>query len=359
MIAWDRVLPVLAELGADAMIVRDIANIRYLTGYTNDTGVLVLTKDSYAGLITDFRFLLQAKEEAKGCDVLDVAGSSYSEQINRILAEHGAGKAAFERDITTYHEFEAMRERCGAELLPVDNVLVELRKIKTADEVAKLRQAEHIGDIAFSKIVNDLRPGATELEIAAKLTYYMCLEGASGNSFPPIVASGENSAMPHAMPSSRALREGDFVTLDFGCVYEGYCSDMTRTVVIGQADTEQRKVYETVLRAQKAVLEQIRGGMKGKEIDGIARTIINEAGYEGKFGHGLGHSVGLEIHEPPYSNARSEEIVRAGSMMTVEPGIYIEGFGGVRIEDLVLVTEDGCENLAESPKELIEIPIGK
>ena len=357
MSSWDRALPILADHSADAMIVRDTANIRYLTGYTNDTGVLVIAKDGFAGLITDFRFLFQAKAEAKDCEVFDVAGTSYSELIGRILAGHGAEKVAFERETTKYNEYEAMVKNCPQELIPVDNILIELRKVKTAEELAKLRRAEHIGDLAFERILGDIRPGVTELEIAAKLTYYMCMEGASGNSFPPIVASGVNSSMPHAMPGSRAFREGDFITMDFGCIYDGYCSDMTRTVVLGKADAKQREIYETVLRAQTAVLEQIRGGMKGKEIDGIARTIINEAGYEGCFGHGLGHSVGLEIHEPPYANARSEEIVRAGSMMTVEPGIYVEGFGGVRIEDLVLVTEDGCENFTASPKQLIEIPV--
>ena len=355
---WEHALPILAESGADAMIVRDTANIRYLTGYTNDTGVLVLTKDGTASLLTDFRFLFQAKAEAKDCEILDVTGTTYQELIAKILAEHGSVRAAFERDITTYGEYEAMRKACSQELIPVDNVLIELRKIKTADELTKLRRAEQIGDIAFSKILNDVKPGVTELEIAAKLTYYMCMVGASGNSFSPIVASGVNSSMPHAIPGGRRLQEGDLVTMDFGCIYEGYCSDMTRTVVLGHADEKQRNIYETVLRAQTAVLEQIHGGMTGREIDGIARAIINEAGYEGCFGHGLGHSVGLEIHEPPYANARSEEIVRAGSMMTVEPGIYVESFGGVRIEDLVLVTEDGCENLTGSPKERIEVPVG-
>ena len=355
MKTWERALPILEQQSVDAMIVRDIANIRYLTGYTNDTGVLVLTKDGGASLITDFRFLFQAKAQAKDCDVLDVAGTTYEELIAKVLTEHGASRVAFEREATQYKDYEAMAKHIEPELVPVDNILIELRKIKTADELAKLRRAESIGDIAFSKILGDLKPGVTELEIAAKLTYYMCMEGATGNSFPPIVASGVNSSMPHAIPGERRIQKGDFITMDFGCVYDGYCSDMTRTVVLGKADAEQRKIYETVQRAQQAVLDKIHAGMTGKEIDGIARTIINEAGYEGCFGHGLGHSVGLEIHEPPYANARSEEVVRAGSMMTVEPGIYVEGFGGVRIEDLVLVTEDGCENLASSRKDLIEI----
>lgn len=356
---WETALPIIAGTGADAMIVRDTANIRYLTGYTNDTGLLVITSDGFAGLITDFRFLFQAKQEAEDCAVFDVAHTTYEDEVNRILKEHGAKSVAFEKDATGYRAYEAMREKIEAELVPADNVLIELRKIKTPEELARLRRAEAIGDEAFSEILNDLRPGVTEMEIAARLTYYMCCKGASGNSFSPIVASGVNSSMPHAMPSAKPLQAGDFVTMDFGCIYEGYCSDMTRTVVLGHADDRQIKIYNTVLEAQTAVLSQIHAGMKGREIDGIARAIINDAGFEGCFGHGLGHSVGLEIHEPPYANARSEEIVRAGSMMTVEPGIYVEGFGGVRIEDLVLVTEGGCENFAHSPKKLIEIPVSE
>ena len=352
-----RALPILRELSVDAMIVKDMANVRYLSDYTNDTGELLLFADGSAYLMTDFRFLIQARLEAADCEVLDVAGTSYAELTGKLLDKHGAKRVAFERDAVRYSEFEAFRNACSQELVPVDNVLIALRKVKTAEELRRLRRAEQIGDEAYARILSDLKPGVTELEIAAKLTYYMCEAGASGNSFPPIVASGVNSSMPHAMPGTRRLQDGDFVTMDFGCIYEGYCSDMTRTVVLGRASDRQREIYETVLAAQKATLEAIHAGMRGKDIDAVARNIINAAGFEGCFGHGLGHSVGLEIHEPPYANARSEEIVGEGMLMTVEPGIYVDGFGGVRSEDLVAVTADGHENLTNSPKELTEIPI--
>ena len=354
---WKRAVPVFRELGADAMIVKDMANVRYLSNYTNDTGELLLFADGSAYLLTDFRFLIQARNEAKGCEVLDVAGTSYEALTAKLLAEHAATKVAFERDAVTYREYEAFSNAFAQEMLPVDNILIDLRKVKTEEELALLRKAESIGDEAFSRILTDLRPGVTEREIAAKLTYYMCEAGASGNSFPPIVASGVNSSMPHAMPGAKAIAEDDFVTMDFGCIYEGYCSDMTRTVVMGKADAKQREIYDTVLKAQTETLVALHAGMQGREIDAVARDIINAAGYEGCFGHGLGHSVGLEIHEPPYANPRCTEIVREGMLMTVEPGIYVDGFGGVRIEDLTVVTEDGHENLAHSPKELIEIPV--
>ena len=357
MKTWERALPILSDLSVDAMIVKDMANVRYLSGYKNDTGELLLFADGSAYLLTDFRFLIQARAEAKDCEVCDIAGTTYAALTAKLLTEHGAASVAFERDAVNFREYEEFARECTQRLVPADNVLIDLRKVKTTEELVLLRRAESIGDEAFARILKDLRPGVTETEIAAKLTYYMCEAGASGNSFPPIVASGVNSSMPHAMPGAKPLAEGDFVTMDFGCVYEGYCSDMTRTVVLGCADAKQREIYETVLRAQTETLAALHAGMRGKEIDAVARDIINAAGFEGCFGHGLGHSVGLEIHEPPYANYRSDEIVKAGMLMTVEPGIYIDGFGGVRIEDLTVVTEEGHENLAHSPKELIEIPV--
>lgn len=348
---------ILHDRHVDAMIVQDMSNIRYLTGYTNDTGVLLLTTDGAGYLLTDFRFFFQAKQEAVGYEVMDVSGNTYAGLLEALMQKHGVKTVAIEQDIVTYGEYRNYRDTLSAETVPVDNILIALRAVKNDGEIELLRKAEQIGDHAFERILADIKPGVTEREIAAKLTYYMSMLGASGNSFPPIVASGVNSSMPHAMPGERVVREGDFITMDFGCIYNGYCSDMTRTVVLGTADERQKAVYNTVLKAQEATLAAIHAGMRGKDIDAVARTIIYEAGYEGCFGHGLGHSVGLQIHEPPYANARSEAIVPAGSMMTVEPGIYIEQYGGVRIEDLVVVTETGCENLTHSPKQLIELPV--
>lgn len=194
----------------------------------------------------------------------------------------------------------------------------------------------------------------TEKQVAAWLEFYMKEEGAEGFSFDTIAASGLHSAMPHAVPTDKRLENGDFLTMDFGCLYQGYCSDMTRTVVMGRANAKQREVYETVLRAQETALQGIRPGMTGREIDSLAREVITKAGYGKCFGHSLGHSVGLEIHERPNFSPKEETVIWPGMVITVEPGIYIEGFGGVRIEDVVILTENGCENITHSPKNLIE-----
>lgn len=239
--------------------------------------------------------------------------------------------------------------------IPAGEELNRLRIVKTEKELASLARAEAIGDQAFTRILSDIRPGVTELEIAAKLDYYMKEAGAVGNSFDTIVASGLHSAMPHAIPSEKKIEAGDFVTMDFGCVYEGYCSDMTRTIVVGKADGKQKEIYRIVLEAQLAALQVIKAGMTGSEVDAVARRVIAEAGYGEYFGHGLGHSVGLFIHEEPRLSPKCHEVLRENVIQTVEPGIYLPGFGGVRIEDLVCVTADGCRNFTHSPKELIEL----
>jgi Xaa-Pro aminopeptidase len=251
--------------------------------------------------------------------------------------------------------FTQYHKELGVNLLPLEDTLLKPRQIKTEQELSLLRKAEEIGDLAFSHILKVLKPGITELEVAAELEYVMKKNGASGLSFDTIVASGLHSSMPHAVPTDKKLEKGDFVTMDFGCIYHGYCSDMTRTVVIGRASEEQRRIYETVLHAQLKAMEGLRPGMKCVEVDRIARDFISEAGYGTYFGHGLGHSVGLYIHESPALNTRDETVLQPGMIETIEPGIYIPGFGGVRIEDMGVVTEQGYRSFARSPKMLIEL----
>lgn len=347
---------VLLEKGLDAVLISDGFNMRYFSGFTGATGYVLVTKNSKT-LFTDSRYTIAAKLQAPDYEVVEVDSSrDYCAVINKVLKEEQIATLGFEALQVRYSEYETLKNRLQAkELVPLKRELARLRRIKTAEEIEKMRHAEHIGDIAFEEVLHHIRPGVTEIEIAAKLEYIMKLNGAEKLSFESIVASGVNSSKPHAEPGHRVIEKGDFVTMDFGCVYEGYCSDMTRTIVVGKADKKQKEIYSTVLKAQLAVLEMLKPGMAGKEYDKVARDIIYGAGYEGCFGHGLGHSVGLEIHEDPRFSMIEEEIIEPGMVMTVEPGIYVPDFGGVRIEDMVVITEDGYENLAHSSKELIEL----
>lgn len=344
------------ELPAEAVLVSSEHNMRYFGGFCGGEGYLFLTRERSV-VIVDSRYTTQAKEEAPDFEVVEIGGDTgFGDVIGRLILETKTEKLLFEDKYLTYRDVSDLKKKCPAvEWVPAGEILDGLRAIKTEEELALIKKAEAIGDRAFTRILNDLRPGMTELEVAAKLEYYMREEGTAKNSFDTIVASGLHSAMPHAIPSEKKIEKGDFVTMDFGCNYKGYCSDMTRTVVVGKADERQKEIYHTVLQAQLAAIGAIRPGMTGSQVDAVARNIIAEAGYGEYFGHGLGHSVGLLIHEEPRLSPKCDEVLREHMIETVEPGIYIPGFGGVRIEDLVCVTADGCENYAHSPKELIEL----
>lgn len=340
----------------DAILVSDGYNMRYLSGFTGATGYLLITKNSKT-LFTDSRYTIAATAQAPDYTVVEVdAARDYCAAINKVLEAENIESLGFEALQVRYSTYESFKTRLIVkELVPLTGELTDLRRIKNAEEIALHRQAEHIGDIAFEEILKEIKPGMTELEVAAKLEYIMKMNGADKLSFESIVASGVNSSKPHAEPGRKKIEAGDFLTMDFGCVYQGYCSDMTRTIVVGKASEKQKEIYNTVLAAQLAVLDMLKPGLKGKEYDKVARDVIYNAGYEGYFGHGLGHSVGLEIHENPRFSMTEEDIVEAGMIMTVEPGIYIPDFGGVRIEDMVVMTESGYENLTYSKKELIEL----
>ena len=355
MSVLEKVYGILDEKHADAVLISNQCSVRYITGYTGDTGYVYVSKNK-AVLFTDFRYVFQAKAEAKECEVYDIAKEGYYKAIANAANEDGVKTLLFEGEDILYTFYDKLKKACeGIELVAIGEELAELRMIKTPYELEQIKMAEHIGDLAFTDILDFIKPGVTEIEIAAKLEYSMKSHGAESLSFSTIVASGINSSMCHAIPGRKKIENGDFVTMDFGCTYNGYCSDMTRTVVVGKASDKQKEIYNTVLKAQLAVLDNLKAGMKGNEIDKIARDIINEAGYEGCFGHGLGHSVGLFIHESPRASAAYLKPVEENMTLTVEPGIYVQDFGGVRIEDLVVVTKDGCENFTHSRKELIEL----
>lgn len=351
---------IISEAGVDMVLITDPYNLRYYTGFRGGEGVAVMTRDRYV-LITDSRYTEEASKESD-FEVIEFNMTRSKKSIIIALAkECGAENVGFEDDNISYQEYK-MYENMFSEvdfgdkhpvLKLMNSLLMKPRRVKTEEEIGFLRQAEHIGDMAFSDLLGILKPGMTELEVAAELEYRMKKHGAGGFSFDTIAASGVHSSMPHAIPTDKKIEEGDFLTLDFGCLYEGYCSDMTRTVCFGKASEEQKKIYNIVLEAQLAVLDAVKPGLVCKDVDSIARNYIREAGYGDFFGHGLGHSVGLFIHESPAFNTRDETVLEPGMVITDEPGIYLPGRFGVRIEDMILITENGYENLAHSPKELI------
>lgn len=346
-----RVVQLLKTVSADAVLISSPENLQYYSGFTGGEAVLVLQNNSLT-LFTDSRYFVQVKEEAPDFTLIDITKTKPTVYLQDVSPE----TIGFEEDFVSAKAAKAMADALpDSAWLGIDSEILTQRSIKDEAELALIRQAAMLADQAFSHVLPMLKPGACERDIALELEWYMRKHGASGVSFPIICASGFRSAMPHGVASKKILTVGDFVTMDFGCFYQGYASDMTRTVVLGKANPEQKKIYETVLSAQLAALEHLRAGITGKEADAVARNIISEAGYGEAFGHSLGHGVGLQIHEQPNLSPRSDTVLKPGAVVSVEPGIYIEGFGGVRIEDLVIITETGCENLTHSEKKLLEL----
>jgi Xaa-Pro aminopeptidase len=338
----------------DGFLVTSEVNRRYLTGFHSSDGCLLVTRDS-AYFFTDSRYIEAARAKIKNAEVKLTGTDGYKQHIESLCREENIGRLGFEDGLISYSAYNTWKNALNAELIPSQELLSSLRRVKTESEIGLLMSAQQITDEVFKDILGILAPGMTEMEIGAELQYRMLKKGAEGMSFPPIVVSGPNSSLPHGVPGKRELRRGDFVTMDFGCVFEGYCSDMTRTVVIGQATDEMRLVYDTVLRAQKAGIAAFREGITGAEVDMAAREVINSAGYGEYFGHGFGHGVGLDVHESPNASAANKDPLPKGAVISAEPGIYIPGRFGVRIEDVVVVTEDGCRDITKSPKELIEL----
>lgn len=325
-------------------------NVYYYSGFRSEDADLLISHDK-AYIITDSRYTIQAREQAPDFEIYDIAGG-----LAALFGDFCAKRVYIEEKNLTVARLGMLRRiSAGKELFYGQELISGFRRVKDADEIRRIAEAERLGDEAFSYILTRIRTGRTEREIALELEFFMKEHGASALSFDTIAASGARSAMPHGAASGKVIEDGDFLTLDFGCVLDGYCSDMTRTVVMGRADERQLDVYDTVLTAQMMALEALKPGKKCRDIDALARDYIASRGYGDNFGHSLGHSVGIEIHEQPVLSARCDEIIKPGHILTVEPGVYIDGFGGVRIEDLAAVTEDGIRNLTSSPKELITI----
>lgn len=342
----------LSELGLDAMLVTSRSNRWYMSGFSGSSGALLVSADK-ALLFTDFRYTERATAQAPAFTVIQ-HGSPISKWVQEAAAQQGLRKIGFETDQLVHSAFETYRDKLApAELVPVSGVIETLRQIKSADELDKMRRACAIADAAYIHILKYIKPGVTERDVALELEFFMRHNGAEKLAFDVIPASGPNGSLPHAEATARALRDGDLFTMDFGCVYDGYCSDLTRTVGIGNISDKQRAVYKTVLDAQLASVEACKAGLTGHQLDAVARDIITGAGYAENFGHSLGHGVGLDIHELPRVAPGNETVLVPNMVVTLEPGIYIPNFGGVRIEDTVAITASGCERLTKSTKELI------
>lgn len=343
----DRLAKLVAEQGLERLLVTNLVNVRYLTGFSGTNGACICGPGDRA-FLTDFRYIERAASEIGGWELVAV-----SAEWTTGLAERLSGRCGFEDQHLSVRELRELTEKApeGAELVPAGGLPEQLRRVKDNDELRAIAEAATLADEVYEWTIERGLGGKTEIEVASAAEARMRELGAEP-SFPPIVAAGSNAAMPHAEPGRREIQSGDMVIFDMGVQLNGYCSDCTRTFAVGKPRGEAPEIYELVRKAQTAALKAIAAGMPGKEIDAVARGIIENANHGDHFGHGLGHGVGLEVHEAPRLSQRSEDVLESGEVVTVEPGVYIPAQLGVRIEDLVVVTGDGHENLSSLPKEL-------
>jgi len=339
----------------DAMLLTEEADRFYASGFhsSGTDGVALVTREK-TYYFTDSRYTEAAGRYVQGAEIRETgAGRSYAVLLSEALQEHGIRRLGFEDAYMTVRDHAAYQKALRCELVPATEIMWELRRVKDEEELDAMVAAQRIAERALEQILEEIRPGVTEREIAARLQYLMLHFGAENMSFDPIVVSGPNGSLPHGVPGERVIQSGEFITMDFGCIFRGYCSDMTRTVAVGFATEEMQRIYQIVLSAQEAGIAAARAGVTGREVDAAARSIIAAAGYGSYFGHSFGHGVGVEIHESPNASPMNESPLPAGAVISAEPGIYLPGKMGVRIEDVILLTKDGCRNLTKAPKELI------
>ena len=316
-------------------------------------GVAIVTKAG-CRYFTDSRYIESAQNNIKDFEVLEQnRANPFVKLLNEAIADFGVKTLGYEEEYLTVAEFMDYERKLNAKLVPMNKAIHQFRAVKEDWELARMRKAQEITDKAFSEILGRIRAGMTEKELQAELIYCLYKNGADGLAFDPVVVAGPNTSMPHGVAGDRVICQGDFITMDFGALCQGYCADMTRTVAVGYATEEMELVYNTVLQAQLAGIAAAKAGVQGKEVDSAARQVIEQAGYGKYFGHGFGHSLGMEVHEPPNSNPSGETPLEAGVVSSAEPGIYLPGKFGVRIEDVLIYKEGGSENITGSPKNLI------
>jgi len=344
----------IAGIGAnEGVLIHKPSNMFHLSGYTGEG--LIAAGNGFQAIVTDFRYTEQAENQAPGFQVLMIEnGVSHSALAAKLFCDHGISKVRYEDDEVTVRAFEEMKKSMqDMEFASLGNAPEKARRVKDEKELACIEEACNISCRAFEALLPRIKTGMTEKQLQIMLDYTMLEMGADALAFDTIVASGENGSLPHAIPGERKIQLGDMITFDFGAKKGGYCADMTRTVAIGQPKDEMRKIYETVLRAQEECEAALAPGKCCKDIDSIARKIIDDAGYKGRFGHGLGHGVGIDIHEAPRLSQLCSDPLEVGHVVTVEPGIYVPGLGGVRIENTCAITESGARTLVHAQKALL------
>lgn len=344
----------LIDLGLDAVLITDELNQRYATGFAFTDGAVLITLDR-AFLLTDSRYIEAAQKSVSGDITVRMfgAGKRLSQLVREAMTECSVKMLGAEEFSLSHGAYLNWQKVLGVELHPCQSLFYRLRASKDEAEIRSMRRAQAIAEKALDDVLHIIRPGITERDIAAEISYRMLKHGGEGNSFDPIAVTGANSSMPHGVPSDAVVREGDFITMDFGCIKDGYCSDMTRTVAVGMPTDEMRSVYQTVLQAQLAGIAAAKAGVTGERVDAAARKVIRDAGYGDYFGHSFGHSLGLDIHEHPIAAPGVHARLPEHTVISAEPGIYLPGKFGVRIEDVMHLTADGAEILTRSPKNLI------
>lgn len=349
---FKKLMAAVAAAEIDALMLESPVNRQYASGFDASDGVAIITANK-AWFFTDSRYIEAAQNTISDAEVLMVSRDwPYSRRINDVIDSERIKKLGFEENRTTYSAFTKWKEKVNAELVPAESIITDLRAVKTPEELEFLIQSQRTAEKSFNEILPMISTDITEKELATELLYRFQKNGAEDKSFDSIIVSGPHSSMPHGVPCDEKIVNG-FLTIDFGVRKNGWCSDTTRTLCVGKPTDEMRRVYDIVLEAQLAGIAAAHAGATGSEIDGAARAVIEKAGYGEEFGHGFGHGVGLEIHEAPYASPSCDDPIPAGAVISAEPGIYLPGRFGVRIEDVIYITENGCVDITELPKELI------